>query len=230
MTPQEFFTKYDSKKIDFDGTYGAQCMDLMNQFVVEVFGDTSGQLRASTAYQSWLKGGADYERFTYKQGMSPQEGDIIYWSDQYVKGTGHVAIATNKANQSVFTSFDQNWGIGTPCHYQEHTYNGVVGWLRWKKNNQSNQNKRYMKITDTQRAFWVKAPGQATADLYVIKKYDNYELRHIVRTQRALVQTIFGQNDALSRSDWGYISTIKAGDDYDINNEAITHPEYFELK
>ena len=143
MTPQEFFTKYNGKAIDYDGRHGPQCMDLMNQFVVEVFGDTSGQLRAPTAYQSWLKNSQDYEKIHYQPGLVPQEGDIIYLGDQYVKGTGHVAIATRKSRQSVFTSFDQNWPVGSLCHYQEHIYNGVVGWKRRKgqqQNNQSNQN------------------------------------------------------------------------------------------
>lgn len=139
MTPQEFFTKYNGKGIDFDGAYGPQCMDLMNQFVVEVFGDTSGQLRAPTAYQSWLKNSPDYEKIHYQPGRTPQEGDVVYWSDTYIKGTGHVAVATNKANQSVFTSSDQNWPVGSLCHYQEHTYNGVVGWKRRKRQQQNNQ-------------------------------------------------------------------------------------------
>ena len=124
-------------------------MDLMNQFVVEVFGDTSGQLRAPTAYQSWLKNSQDYEKIHYQPGLVPQEGDIIYLGDQYVKGTGHVAIATRKSRQSVFTSFDQNWPVGSLCHYQEHIYNGVVGWKRRKgqqQNNQSNQTLTNIKI------------------------------------------------------------------------------------
>lgn len=139
MTPQEFFTKYNGKDIDYDGRYGPQCMDLMNQFTVEVFGDKSGQLRAPTAYQSWLKNSPDYEKIHYKPGVFPQEGDIVYWSDTYIKDTGHVAVATNKGNQSVFTSFDQNWPKDSLCHYQEHTYSGVVGWKRKKGQQQNNQ-------------------------------------------------------------------------------------------
>lgn len=139
MTPQDFFNKYDGKTIDYDGAYSGQCMDVMNQFRLDVHNDSSNQLRAATAYQSWLKGGQDYDKIHYQPGLAPQEGDIVYWSDQYIKGTGHVAIATNKANQSVFTSFDQNWPVGSKCHYQEHTYSGVVGWLRHKSQQQPNQ-------------------------------------------------------------------------------------------
>jgi len=188
MTPQDFFNKYNGKGIDFDGAYGDQCMDLMNQFSVEVWGDTSGQLRAPTAYQSWLKNSPDYEKIHYQLGKVPQEGDIIYWSDQYIKGTGHVAVATNKGNQSVFTSFDQNFPLGSKCHYQEHTYNGVVGWKRRKRqqNNQpiekpieSSKTKLY-KYMDTPlfaKPFYEKykvaysKPG-ATAKYFVMKTND----------------------------------------------------------
>ncbi len=48
-------------------------------------------------------------------------------------------MATEKANQSAFTSFDQNWPEKSLCHFQNHSYNGVVGWLRRKGQQQNNQ-------------------------------------------------------------------------------------------
>ena len=39
----------------------------------------------------------------------------------------------NEVNKTSFTSFDQNWPTGSPSHKQLHDYNGVVGWLRPKK-------------------------------------------------------------------------------------------------
>ena len=41
---------------------------------------------------------------------------------------GHIAVFYN-GDLNSFMSFDQNWG-GNFCHYQNHNYNFVLGWLR----------------------------------------------------------------------------------------------------
>lgn len=233
MTPQEFFTKYNGKGIDYDGRYGPQCMDLMNQFTVEVFGDTSGQLRAPTAYQSWLKNSPDYEKINYQPGLVPQEGDIIYWSDQYVKDTGHVAIATNKASQSVFTSFDQNWPVGSLCHYQEHTYNGVVGWKRRKgeqQNNQSNQpTKKHMKITDTYRAVYVRDNVEDQPEYWMIKKNQQHplETRHKINENKMEVVPFFASIGAYSEMKRSELKGLTAGNDFNWEEFVKTKPTQF---
>lgn len=230
MTPQEFFTKYDGKGIDFDGAYGNQCMDLMNQFTVEVWGDTSGQLRAPTAYQSWLKGGPDYDKIHYQPGRTPQEGDIIYWSDQYVKGTGHVAIATSKANQSIFTSFDQNWPVGSKCHYQEHTYSGVVGWLRRKGQQQNNQPiKKRMKITDTYRAVYVRDNVEDQPEYWMIKQNTEgpKETRHKINENKMECIPFFASIGAYSEMKRSELKGLTAGNDFNWEEFVKTKPTQF---
>jgi len=147
MTPQEFFKKNDGKGLDQDGfpkENPYQCMDLMRFFVRDVLALDSSQLRAPTAFQSFQKGGKDFDKFNYLPGMIPQEGDIMYWN-QSVGPSGHVSVFV-KGNATTFTSFDQNWPERTKSHYQSHDYRGVAGWLRKKGapkptepiNNQSN--------------------------------------------------------------------------------------------
>ena len=38
MTLSEFITKYDRKIVDYDGAYGAQCVDLFRQYSKDVLG------------------------------------------------------------------------------------------------------------------------------------------------------------------------------------------------
>lgn len=61
----------------------------------------------------------------------PQTGDIIVWNTA-VGPYGHTAIFID-GNASNFRSFDQNWPTGSAAHIQNHNYNGVVGWLRFKQ-------------------------------------------------------------------------------------------------
>lgn len=76
-----------------------------------------------------------YERIPNTPDGVPQLGDVVIWGSSY-GGYGHIAICTEIANTKTFTSFDQNDPIGEPCHFQPHTYSGVLGWLRPK--NQTN--------------------------------------------------------------------------------------------
>ena len=229
MTFNEFIKKWNGKYCDFDGVYGPQCMDLMNQYCVEVLGDTSGQLRAATAYQSFEKGGSSYERFVYKPGMKPESGDIIYWTKNAVPGTGHVAIFID-GNVKSFTSFDQNWPVNTPAHEQYHDYTGVAGWLRYKKPNPPNK-KRMIKLMEKHRLVWKKdSTDNGIAEYWVIKSNDKHplETKHRVRTSKSEVASLFGSYGKLERKDWGYLSGLTTGKDFDLNDLAITHPELFE--
>jgi hypothetical protein len=232
MTPQYFFSKYDGKTIDYDGAYSGQCMDVMNQFRLDVHNDSSNQLRAATAYQSWLKGGQDYDKIHYQPGCTPQEGDIVYWSDQYIKGTGHVAIATNKANQSVFTSFDQNWPVGSKCHYQEHTYSGVVGWLRNKSQQQNNQDqpiKKRMKITNGYRLVFVRDNTEDQPEYWIIKKNQEepFETRHKVIDNKMEVVPFFGSIGAYSEMKRSDLKGLTAGNDFNWEEFVKTKPTQF---
>jgi hypothetical protein len=136
MTTAQFITKYDGKRIDFDGVYGAQCLDEVGQYIQEVHGISGWAIARATAYQVWTEFGSIqanqyYDKIPNTPDGVPQEGDIVIW-DTSVGTVGHIAAATGEGNTSNFTSFDQNWPGGSACHRQSHDYHGVVGWLRLK--------------------------------------------------------------------------------------------------
>lgn len=130
LTPDQFFGKYDSKGIDFDLYYGFQCMDLYRQFVKECFGfpqspPVQGAVDVWTTYLTEY-----FDKIENSPTNCPIKGDIIIWSTG-VGAWGHIAICKD-ATPTEFTSFDQNWPVGSLCHFQKHNYTNVLGWLRVK--------------------------------------------------------------------------------------------------
>lgn len=129
MTVQEFFDKYNNKGVDYDGYYGFQCMDLAHQFAVEVVGQDIPS--APAAKDVWQKDCPGYEKITNTPDGVPQKGDIVIWGAE-VGPYGHIAVFDHGDINS-FTSFDQNWPVNSLCHLQNHSYKGVLGWLRPKR-------------------------------------------------------------------------------------------------
>ena len=136
MTLQEFINKWNNKGIDFDGYYGDQCMDLMHQYLVDVLGIADGRTLAAadakTVYLNFnnIFNHQLFEKIANTPTGVPKAGDIILWGTG-IGPYGHVAIfVSGDANK--FKSFDQNFPTGSKCHIQDHTYTGVLGWLRYK--------------------------------------------------------------------------------------------------
>jgi len=132
MTHQEFVTKYNWRAIDYDGAYGPQCVDLFRQYLKEVL-NVSQPPSVGGAKDLWNNYDPRYfDRINNGPLDIPKKGDIPIWDARAGGGHGHVAIVET-ANLFSFTSFDQNWPVGTYCHFQGHNYfGGLVGWLRAK--------------------------------------------------------------------------------------------------
>lgn len=133
MNIRDFFWAYidlwvESNKSSDPSTYD-QCVDLWRVFnrkiikAPDIFGNPP---------ELWEKYQSNYyEKIPNTPEGVPQLGDVIVWGKSY-GGIGHIAICTEIANKRTFTSFDQNDPINEPCHFQPHTYTGVLGWLRPK--------------------------------------------------------------------------------------------------
>lgn len=126
MNIQQFFDKYNNRGIDFDSFYGFQCMDLAHQFAVDVNGQDIPS--APAAKDVWTKATPGYDKIKNTPDGVPQRGDIVIWGTE-VGPYGHIAVFDH-GDQNSFTSFDQNWPVNSLCHYQNHNYKGVLGWLR----------------------------------------------------------------------------------------------------
>jgi hypothetical protein len=130
ITPDQFFGKYDQKGIDFDNYYGFQCMDLYRQFVKECLGfpQSPSVNGAKDVWNTYLT--EYFNRIPNTIEAVPIKGDIVIWGVG-VGPYGHIAVCKD-GTQTEFTSFDQNWPVGSLCHFQKHNYTNVLGWLRVK--------------------------------------------------------------------------------------------------
>lgn len=131
MNYDAFIAKYNGKSIDWDGVYGAQCVDLVAFYCQE-----NGKPIARANAKDWwghpvLTGAFDFitnNPADLKQ--VPPRGAIIIWNGNLAGsgGYGHIAIFDAVVSPGVFRSFDQNWG-GMYCHFVTHNWNNVIGWM-----------------------------------------------------------------------------------------------------
>jgi hypothetical protein len=133
MTFAEFQAKWTGQPVDFDGVYPNQCMDLMHQYIYEVLGITDAKvLAAPAAYQAYTNNFPQYfTKIDNTPDNIPQNGDIIFFGT-LIGAYGHVCIFVD-GDTNRFNSFDANWPTGSLPHIQNHSYNGVLGWLRFKQ-------------------------------------------------------------------------------------------------
>lgn len=143
MTLYEFIAKYNGKYIDFDGMFGDQCFDLYRQYCGEYLevpqSPPTGSLGAKEIWNNYLK---DFFVAIPNSPLAvPQPGDIMIFGKPYgkyvdkttgeVKYYGHVGIVWD-ANVMSYHLFEQNNPTDSPCHLAQHSYIGVLGWLRRK--------------------------------------------------------------------------------------------------
>lgn len=81
----------------------------------------------------------------------PQVGDWIVWGSTWGGGYGHVACAKT-VTKSSFTSIEQNF-VANKVTEQWHDWNGVIGWVRYLKDNQSQQGETMTDDTARQIGF-----------------------------------------------------------------------------
>lgn len=130
MDTDRFFLKWNNIGCDFDGYYGFQCMDLYQQYNKEVMsGPHLPSPAAADVWNNYPK--VLYERISNTPNNFPVKGDVIIWKKAPSLPFGHISVCYS-ADTSNFVSFDQNWPVGSTCHFQNHNYTNVQGWLRPK--------------------------------------------------------------------------------------------------
>lgn len=137
MNVEEFVKKYTGKKVDFDGVYGAQCVDLFRQYAKECLGISEHTGPCSTT------GGAkdlfiDYPKMPIekkyfiretKKAMSP--GDILIWDSTETNKYGHVAIYLGKLNNDLIV-FEQDGFKQDGAKINLRSRTNLLGYLRKK--------------------------------------------------------------------------------------------------
>lgn len=129
MTFTEFMGILNGEYKETAGTNAKnQCVDLANAYIKYVLGLPI--IEWANAVDFPTKAGDKYEYILNTPTGVPSEGDLVIWGGTY----GHIAIFI-EGNATRFTSFDENYPTGSPCHVQEHTYLSpkVLGWLHPKE-------------------------------------------------------------------------------------------------
>lgn len=149
MTIDEYFKSVNGKKIDYDGRYKNQCVDLIKDYadkVLALFPKAVGD-----AWEYWT----NYEKYAYlyknfdkipnTPTFIPKKGDIAVFNRNY-GAYGHVCICTGEGDYNHFYSYDQNKGGNLePVQKCKHNYVSLYGVLRPKT--RSNKKSYLVKIT-----------------------------------------------------------------------------------
>ncbi len=106
MTLTQFIKKYLGTKVDYDGTFGAQCVDLFRLYCAEVLNvpqppavDGAKDLIKNSGVLAVTKDSvlADYSC-----------GDVLIWGATKTNKYGHVAILVSVYNTKYFVVLEQN--------------------------------------------------------------------------------------------------------------------------
>lgn len=152
MNYNEFVKEYVGKATDYDGAYGAQCVDFIKLYLDRVFGIRAGAWGDAKCY--WLNFGKhpelvkNFTKIKNTPQLVPAKGDIVVWSADVSANNncGHVAIATGEGTTSWFCSYDQNWGA-KKAQKVKHKYTAVYGVLRPIDQSKINGVKYFKKYT-----------------------------------------------------------------------------------
>ena len=126
----DFFSQYNGQSLDYDGIYGGQCFDLIQEWNVNWLGGPF--IVGEFAYQIYGQHPNFYTSIPNTPDAIPQKGDIVVWAKSYNGFAGHTGVATGKGDLNTFECFEQNDPTGTVCHLKVYNYNHVTGWLRLK--------------------------------------------------------------------------------------------------
>lgn len=130
MTLTQFIKINQGKKVDFDGKYGAQCVDLYRAYCRDVL-DIQQTPAVAGAKDIITKPGvlevtrdsalADYSR-----------GDVLVWDATSSNKYGHVAILVAVYNTKYFVVFEQDGFKQDGARLAFRSREGLLGCL-WRK-------------------------------------------------------------------------------------------------
>lgn len=131
MTVDQFIAKHNGHKWDFDGAYGAQCVDLIQFYNRDVVGAPRLSGNAKDLYGN--ASGNHYHKLG--AGTAPAKGDVAVWGASVGGGYGHAGIVTADLGGSVRILSQNNhspYNGTTPTEIISMSKSGIIGYLRPK--------------------------------------------------------------------------------------------------
>ena len=135
MNLDQFITRYCGKKVDYDGAFGAQCVDLFRQYCKDVLdiphtGSVDG---ARELYEKYSELPLEKKYFTrLTKSASPAFGYVAVWGATPTNKYGHVAIVICKIDASTLLVFEQNGVLQDGAKIVQRSTQKLLGYLKFK--------------------------------------------------------------------------------------------------
>jgi hypothetical protein len=138
MTLERFLTLYCGKYVDYDGVYGAQCVDLFRQYCKDVLGiphtgACSSSGGAKDLYNDYAKMPLEKKYFVkLAKSATPSYGYVAVWNSTPANSFGHVAIVICRLSNSSLLVFEQNGINQDGAKFAERKTKNLLGYLKFK--------------------------------------------------------------------------------------------------
>ena len=138
MKVSEFVQKHIKTKVDFDGVYGAQCVDLFRYYCEEVLqiphtGSCASSGGAKDLFLDYSKMPLEQKYFNAIRTTNVKYGDVVIWGKTDKNKYGHVAIAITKIDKDSILVFEQNGITQNGAELVERPIKNILGVLRFKE-------------------------------------------------------------------------------------------------
>lgn len=129
MTLDQFLNKYTGKKVDYDGVYGSQCVDLFRQYCKDVLeiphtGAVEGAKDLWHRYHSLLE-----PKYFTRHSYGAKVGDVAIWDSTSTNRYGHVAIVVGVQDDE-FLVFEQDGFTQDGAKFNIQKKQNLLGFLR----------------------------------------------------------------------------------------------------
>ena len=132
MNLTEFVNKHIGKKVDFDGAFGAQCVDLFRQYCKDVLraGHTGAVEGAKDLFLKYANLPAECKYFDRISNTNPKIGDVLVWGATEKNKYGHVAVCIGFDNENLIV-FEQDGSKQDGAKLSVRTTKNLLGVLRF---------------------------------------------------------------------------------------------------
>lgn len=136
MNLEEFVNKYNGKKVDFDGAFGAQCVDLFRQYNKDVWGNphTGAVEGAKDLFLNYEKLPTEKKLLDIVPANTNRifHGDVAVWGASASNKYGHVAIVVGFLGNQSLLVFEQDGFKQDGAKLNVRSRDNLLGFLRKK--------------------------------------------------------------------------------------------------
>lgn len=133
MKLDEFVKNYEGKQVDYDGAFGAQCVDLFRQYSKEVLNISEHTGAVEGAKDLYL----NFEKMPlmkkyFEKVFTPRKGDIVIFDKTESNKYGHVAVVIFCTYKTLVV-FEQNgFAQERGAYVKIRNFQKILGFIRRK--------------------------------------------------------------------------------------------------